>query len=372
MTALRPLIGIVGSGGAYGRWLRIFFQTRMGLEVIGHDPVDAASQTPEELLERADVLLFSAPIRHTATLIGDYVRQSAGRESGRLWLDVTSIKAAPVAAMLESRAAVVGLHPMTAPPKAPTLRGRVMVVCESRLDARWQPWLAQLYAALEADRVVATPEHHDRVMALVQAMVHATHLAQAGVLRDYAPLLGELQALMPYRSTAFEMDAAAIARILSLNPAIYEDIQFGNPHTVEMLDRLLRQLQRLRELVGAGDDAARVAFRQQFLTDNRAAIAPATLQEGNYSFERLGYLLADLSERRAISVHLPEDRAGSLRELLHVFERHGISLASIHSSRTPSGEVHFRIGFDHEYAAETVAAAVAEIDRIGIGRVLER
>ena len=81
---LRPRIGIVGSGGAYGRWLRSFFQTRMGLEVIGHDPVDAASQTPEELLERADVLLFSAPIRHTATLIGDYVRQSAGRESGRL------------------------------------------------------------------------------------------------------------------------------------------------------------------------------------------------------------------------------------------------------------------------------------------------
>lgn len=368
----QPLIGIVGSGGAYGRWLRAFFQSRMGLEVIGHDPADATSQTPEEVLERADVLLFSAPIRHTPALIADYVRQSAGRERGRLWLDVTSVKAAPVVAMLESQAAVVGLHPMTAPPKAPTLRGRVMVVCEARPDARWQPWLAQLYAALEADCVPATPEHHDRVMALVQAMVHATHLAQAGVLRDYAPLLGELQALMPYRSTAFEMDAAAIARILSLNPAIYEDIQFGNPHTVEMLDRLLQQLQQLRALVGAGDDAARAAFRQHFLTDNREAIDAATLQAGNYSFERLGYLLADLSERRAISVHLPEDRAGSLRELLHVFERHGISLASIHSSRTPAGEVHFRIGFDHEYAAGIVDAAVHEIDHSGIGRVLER
>ncbi|SBV36065.1 Prephenate dehydrogenase [uncultured Stenotrophomonas sp.] len=371
-VASAPVIGIVGSGGAYGRWLRGFFQSRMGLEVIGHDPADSASQTPEQLLEQADVLLFSAPIRHTPGLIRDYVRQSAGRECGRLWLDVTSIKAAPVAAMLESQAAVVGLHPMTAPPKAPTLRGRVMVVCEARPDTRWQPWLAQLYAMLEADCVAATPEHHDRVMALVQAMVHATHLAQAGVLREYAPLLGELQALMPYRSTAFEMDAAAIARILSLNPAIYEDIQFGNPHTVEMLDRLLRQLQQLRALVGAGDDASRAAFRRQFLTGNREAIDAATLQEGNYSFERLGYLLADLSERRAISVHLPEDRAGSLRELLHVFERHGISLASIHSSRTPAGEVHFRIGFDHEYAAEIVDAAVAEIDRSGIGRVLER
>ena len=366
----QPVIGIVGSAGAYGVWLRRFFEQRMGLGVLGHDPADAGSDPPARLIEEADVLVFAAPIRQTPALISRYAQMSAGRERGRLWLDITSLKQAPVAAMLESQAEVVGLHPMTAPPKAPTLRGRVMVVCESRLDARWQPWLAQLYAALEADRVVATPEHHDRVMALVQAMVHATHLAQAGVLRDYAPLLGELQALMPYRSTAFEMDAAAIARILSLNPAIYEDIQFGNPHTVEMLDRLLRQLQRLRELVGAGDDAARVAFRQQFLTDNRAAIDPATLQEGNYSFERLGYLLADLSERRAISVHLPEDRAGSLRELLHVFERNGVNITSLHSSRTQAGEVHFRLGFGSQTSPGQVQASIRALAEQGIARVL--
>jgi prephenate dehydrogenase len=367
-----PVIGIVGSGGAYGRWLRGFFQSRMGLEVIGHDPVDVDSQTPEQLLERADVLLFSAPIRHTPELIGDYVRQSAGREQGRLWLDVTSIKAAPVAAMLESKASVAGLHPMTGPPKSPTLKGRVMVVCEARLDPRWQNWLNELCAALEAECVRATPEHHDRVMALVQAMVHATHLAQAGVLREYAPLLGDLQALMPYRSAAFELDAAVISRILSMNPAIYEDIQFGNPHTGEMLDRLLGQLQQLRGLIGESSDAAREKFRQQFLHDNRAAVGEDTLRDGNYSFERVGYLLADLTEQRAMSVHLPQDRAGSLRELLHVFERHGVSLASIHSSRTPTGEVHFRIGFEHSYAPEVLAAAAQEIDHSGIGRVLGR
>lgn len=367
-----PVIGIVGSGGAYGRWLRGFFQSRMGLEVIGHDPVDAASQTPEQLLERADVLLFSAPIRHTPALIDDYARRSAGRERGRLWLDVTSIKSAPVAAMLRSQASVAGLHPMTAPPKAPTLKGRVMVVCQARVDAPWQPWLEQLYAALEAECVPATPEHHDRVMALVQAMVHATHLAQAGVMRGYAPLLGDLRALMPYRSTAFELDAAVISRILSLNPAIYEDIQFGNPHAGEVLDRLLGQLQQLRAQLADGSDAARVAFRSQFLDDNRAAVGEQTLRDGNYSFERLGYLLADLTDTRAMSVHLPEDRAGSLRELLHVFERHGISLSSIHSSRTPGGEVHFRMGFAQRYAPDVLEAAAREIDRSGIGRVLDR
>ena len=257
----------------------------------------------------------------------------------------------------------------TAPPKAPTLKGRVMVVCEARLDA-WRPWMASLLAALEAECVQATPEQHDRVMALVQAMVHATHLAQAGVLRGYAAELGDLSALLPYRSASFELDTAIISRILSLNPAIYEDIQFGNPHAGEVLDRLLEQLQQLRAQLADGSDAARAAFRRQFLDDNRQAMGEQALRDGNYSFERLGYLLADLTDTRAMSVHLPEDRAGSLRELLHVFERHGISLSSIHSSRTPEGDVHFRIGFDADVDAAVLARAAEEIDASGLGRVL--
>ncbi len=369
--SLRPVVGIVGSAGAYGRWLRTFLEQRLGLEVIGHDPADPHSHDPDTLLACAEVLLFSAPIRHTPALIAEYVARSAGREAGRLWLDVTSVKSGPVAAMLRSQAEVVGLHPMTAPPKAPTLKGRVMVVCEARLSA-WQPWVDGLCAALEAECVRATPEHHDQVMALVQAMVHATHLAQAGVLREYAPLLGPLAELMPYRSASFELDTAIIARILSLNPAIYEDIQFGNPHVAPMLDRLVGQLQRLRAQVAQGDDAARAAFRQQLLLDNRVHQGESLLADGNYTFERVGYLLADLTERNAISVHLPEDRPGSLRELLHVFERHGVSLASIHSSRTPGGEVHFRMGFVPGSDLQAMRRAAVEIDAIGIGRVLPR
>jgi prephenate dehydrogenase len=364
-----PRVGIVGSAGAYGRWLTRFFRARMGLDVIGHDPADPASVDEGELVQRADVLVFSAPIRHTAELIARYRTLAAGTEAGRLWLDVTSIKAAPVSAMLASRAEVVGLHPMTAPPKAPTLKGRVMVVSEARLDA-WRPWVASMLQALEAECVQASPEQHDRVMALVQAMVHATHLAQAGVLRGEAARVGDLAALMPFRSASFEMDAAILARILSLNPAIYEDIQFGNPYAGEVLRALGQQIERMARLVGEGNDAARTAFRQEFLADNRDAVGPAMLADGNYSYERIGYLLADLAGREALSVHLPEDRPGSLRALLHVFERHGVSLSSIHSSRTPEGEVHFRIGFDADVDARALAGAAREIDASGLGRVL--
>ncbi|HEO8483990.1 TPA: prephenate dehydrogenase [Stenotrophomonas maltophilia] len=362
-------VGIVGSAGAYGRWLSRFFQQHMQLQVIGHDPADPDSHTPEQLLAQADVLVFSAPIRHTPALIAEYVRQSAGREQDRLWLDVTSVKEAPVQAMLASQAEVVGLHPMTAPPKAPTLKGRVMVVCEARLQ-HWQPWVDTLCTALQAECVRATPQHHDQMMALVQAMVHATHLAQAGVLRQYQPQLGDLAAMMPYRSASFELDTAIISRILSLNPAIYEDIQFGNPYVAPMLERLVGQLQALQAQVGQGDDRARGEFREQLLSANRGAFGEQALADGNYTFERVGYLLADLTERNALSVHLPEDRPGSLRELLNVFEQHRISLASIHSSRTPGGEVHFRIGFVAGSDAAAITRAAADVDASGIGRVL--
>ena len=365
----RPRIGIVGSAGAYGRWLRAFFETRMGLEVIGNDPADPAATGEDALLEQADVLLFSAPIRRTPELIERYARLSAGREAGRLWLDVTSVKAAPVAAMLRSQAEVAGLHPMTAPPKSPTLKGRVLVVCEARLSS-WRPWLESLLAALEAECVRATPERHDRAMALVQAMVHASHLAQAGVLREQAGLVGPLAALMPLRAASFEMDAAVAARMLSLTPAIDEDIQFGNPHAPEALRALAAQLARMATLVGQGDDVARTGFRAEFLDANRDAWGEQALALGNYTYERIGYLLADLSDTHTLGVHLPEDRPGSLRGLLHVFERHGVNIASLHSSRTQAGELHFRLGFSAGTPAGQLADAVAELAQTGIGRVL--
>lgn len=364
-----PLIGIVGSAGAYGQWLRRFFEQRMQLRVMGHDPADSDSVPETELVQCADVLVFSAPIRATVELIHRYRGLAVGSERGRLWLDVTSIKGGPVRAMLESQAEVVGLHPMTAPPKTPTLKGRVTVLCEARLQ-RWRPWFDTLLDALQGEYVRTTPEQHDRIMALVQAMVHASHLAQASLLREQASEVGNLATLLPFRSASFEMDAAIMARILSLNPAIYEDIQFGNPHAADILRGLSRQFERMAALVGEGGDKARAAFREEFLSANRNALGARALAEGNYSYERLGYLLADLASVKSISVHLPEDRPGSLRALLHMFESAGVNLSSIHSSRTPSGEVHFRIGLDDDVDVTALARATRELETSGIGRVL--
>ncbi|MFT3792633.1 MAG: prephenate dehydrogenase [Rudaea sp.] len=365
----KPVIGIVGSAGAFGRWFKRFFEQRMGLTVIGRDPNGDATLSTLDLIERADVLIFSAPIRATAALIGEYAALAAGRERGKLWLDLTSIKAAPVAAMLRSQAEVVGLHPMTAPPKTPTLKSRVLVVCEARLDA-WRAWFAQFLAATEADCVRAQPEQHDRIMATVQGMTHATHMAQAATLHDLAPALGGLDAIHPFRTVGYELDGVVTRRMLAGNPAIYEDIQFENPHIGAMLERLAAHIDFLRDRVREGGDPARAAMRERLLAEPRGFHGGESLAEGNYGFERLGYLLADLASPAHISVFLPLDRPGSLRALLQVFEELAINLDSIHSSRTPDGELHFRIGYDPASDPEKVKAAVAAIGGRGIGRVL--
>lgn len=365
----QPVVGIVGSRGAFGRWLGRFFREQMGLAVVGRDPDGDVALSERALVEASDVLVFAAPIRLAPALIDHYATLAAGCERGRLWLDITSIKRGPVAALLRSQAEVVGLHPMCAPPKAPTLKGRVLVVCEARLD-RWRGWLGSLLQALEAECVAATPDQHDSRMALVQAMVHACHLAQAAVLRASAPGIAGPADVMPFRTVSFELDMTVAARILSGNPAIYEDIQFGNPDVLPMLERLLAALGTLRDCVRAGDEAARARFRAAFIEEGRAFFGRDALAAGDYGFERVGYLLADLAEPRALSVVLRQDHAGALGELLAIFERHGINLASIHSSRTPAGEVHFRIGWSGDPAAARLAQVAAEIERSGCGRVL--
>ena len=366
----KPRIGLVGSQGSYGRWLRRFFEQRMGLPVLGRDPCGEVALSERQLLEAADVLVFCAPIRQTPTVIRHYVEQAAGIERGQLWLDITSIKAAPVAAMLHSQAEVVGLHPMSAAPKSATLRGRAMVVCEARLE-RWRPWLEAFLAASEADCVWADAEQHDRVMALVQGMVHATHIAQGAVLRELAPEVGDLDGIRPFSSVGYELDVAVTRRILAGNPAIYQDIQFENPYVAPMLERLTAHLDTLRDLVRRGDDAARDQLREQLLDQSREYVGKPSVAEGSYAFERLGYLLADLREPRFISVFLPLDRPGSLRSLLSVFEQRGINLDSIHSSRSAEGELLFRIGVSRDGDAAALQDAISAIEAECIGRVVE-
>ena len=158
-------IAVIGGGGRMGTMLvRLFADLGHRMLVVDLDTeltaVDAASG--------ADVVIISVPIAETEAVIrevGPHLKREA------LLMDVTSLKAAPVAAMLDAtEASVVGTHPMFGP-GVHTLQGQRVVVCRGRGE-EWADWVAQMFSARGLVVTETTPDRHDRAMAVVQVLTH--------------------------------------------------------------------------------------------------------------------------------------------------------------------------------------------------------
>ncbi|GAB3737997.1 hypothetical protein GCM10028794_20260 [Silanimonas algicola] len=212
-------VAIIGSAGRYGRWLAGFFAANPALaaEVRGHDPADSSSVAMAPLAHWADVVVFSAPVVATVEVIGRFAALARERAERQLWMDLTSIKAAPVAAMQASGAEVLGLHPMCAPPALTHLAGQRLVVCEGRLKV-WRPWTTAFLTATRATLVPLDAREHDRRAAQVQALGHAAHLAQLTVLARGGASLDALDACA---TPTFGLDLAMGMRLLSGDPGLY-------------------------------------------------------------------------------------------------------------------------------------------------------
>ena len=120
---MRPeIVGIIGNKGKYGIWLTKFFD-QLNYKVIGSDI--KTEITNKDVVEQADAVIFSIPIDVTVEVIEGLVECARPEQ---IWMDITSIKQAPIEAMLKSSAAVAGLHPMCAPTVA-SWKAQTVVLC---------------------------------------------------------------------------------------------------------------------------------------------------------------------------------------------------------------------------------------------------
>ncbi|MEK9132003.1 MAG: prephenate dehydrogenase/arogenate dehydrogenase family protein [Patescibacteria group bacterium] len=253
-------IAIFGCNGQYGQWLTRFFQDR-GCGVMGcdaphkmHSPFQK-NQRIVDMMKWAEVVIFAVPIKATVDLIRTLTPLS---RSDQLWLDITSIKAPAVAAMLESKAEVVGMHPLFAPPQSDTWEGLTVAICPVRLN-EWKPWFQSLMRELKATVKVIDAREHDKLMLHSQNMPHLCALAQAMLLRLFVI---EPQKLLVYGTPVSRKQYEMVARILSKPPEVYADIQMHNPDSLVMIDALIKSLERLRSIIARGD---REAFIAEFL-----------------------------------------------------------------------------------------------------------
>jgi prephenate dehydrogenase len=248
--------GIIGGTGKMGRFFTPVFE-RAGYEVL----VSGRSTplTNHDLAEQCDLVIVSVPIHDTVRVIDD-ISPVLTRE--QILCDFTSLKTAPVAAMLKSDARVIGLHPLFGP-TVPSLRNQTIIVCPARAEDHIVQSFLSLFSHEGAQCTVTTPEHHDRMMAVVQGLTHFVTLCMAESVRR----LGiDIESTRAFTSPVYQIELSLVGRLLSQDPSLYADILQENPFVPEVLSVCTSSAEVLTGIVTSGDP---VQFREFFEANSR-------------------------------------------------------------------------------------------------------
>ncbi len=272
-------VAIIGGAGEMGGVL-----TRMFRDLGHHVEVAdvATALTPEKAAAEADVVVISVPILATEGVIkrlGPLVRRDA------LLLDVTSVKAAPLATMLAStEASVVGTHPMFGP-GVHSLQGQRVVVCAGRGEA-WHAWLVENLQARGLVVTEASADEHDRAMALVQVLTHfQTQVLGLALARAGLPLAASRR----FTSPAYLMELYVAARHFAQAPELYGPIEMLNPQTGHVVGTFCAAASELSEILASRDQAR---FEAMF-REVRAFFGDFTIE----ATEQSSFLIDRLVER---------------------------------------------------------------------------
>jgi chorismate mutase/prephenate dehydrogenase len=269
-------IAIIGGRGAMGRCMGNLFSD-LGHAVMIAD-VDTGL-TPEEAARSADVVVISVPIDVTVDMIrriGPFVRPDA------LLMDVTSVKTAPMEAMLaSSRASVAGTHPLFGP-SVHSLQGQRVALTRGRGD-EWARWLHTMLEARGLVVVETDAESHDRVMSIVQVLTHfATEVMGSTMTSLGVPLAETLR----FTSPVYLMELFMTARHFAQSPDLYASIQMSNPETARITEQFLDTAARLRGNVMARDHAAvEKTFRE--VHEYFGEFTERALEESSFMIDRL-------------------------------------------------------------------------------------
>ena len=244
-------IGIIGGSGGMGKLFSSVF-SRAGFEVLVSGRSTELSN--RDLAENCDVVMVSVPIRATVEVIRGIAPLM---RDDQVLCDLTSVKKVPVSEMLKSGASVIGFHPMFGP-NLPGIRGQNIVATPARCPDETLSLFTSIFASEGARVTVMTPEEHDRVMAVVQGLVHFATLAVADAVRTSGT---DLEKILSVMSPVYRIEMGLIGRILGQSPDLYGDILRMNPEVMPVLEGFSQSVERLKDSVAApGDDNFQAFF----------------------------------------------------------------------------------------------------------------
>ncbi len=249
-------VGIVGGTGQMGSFFsRIFDKAGHQVRISGRN----TSLSHEDLAATCDLILISVPIHATIPIIREIVPLL---HSGQVICDLTSLKSEPVREMLKGRADVIGLHPMFGP-TAETLQGQTIIATPVRCsDKKWEI-IKEIFTSQGARVTITTPDHHDRMMAVIQGLTHFKALVMADTMRRLGITPADTE---PFMSPVYRIETSVAGRILAQDPMLYADILCDNPEVPPVLKTCCDAAQSLSDMIESGDVDH---FTEQFLKDRK-------------------------------------------------------------------------------------------------------
>ncbi|MBU0614578.1 MAG: prephenate dehydrogenase/arogenate dehydrogenase family protein [Nanoarchaeota archaeon] len=236
-------VGIIGGTGGMGQFFKRFFEKNGCKVLIASRSTDLK---PTECAKKCDVVIISVPIKSTLDVIkkiGPFVKEDG------LLMDLTSLKKEPVGAMLKySRSEVIGCHPVFGPGVS-SIKEQSVVLCPAR-GKKWMAWLKELLIKNNALVKVTTPERHDRMMAVIQGLVHFGSITVTHTLKELGV---NIKDSLEYASPIYKLRLDMLGRILNQDPELYADIEISNPEVKNVLKAYVNSSKKLLKAISKKD-----------------------------------------------------------------------------------------------------------------------
>lgn len=233
-------VAIIGGSGNMGRWFARFL-LQEGYEVIitGRNEgklLEARQQLGVEgttdniaVVKNAQAILVSVPIDNFEAVIeqiGPYTRPE------QVIIDITSIKASPVAAMHKhiKLGSVLGAHPLFGP-GAKDIANRSFVLTPTNKEETALAQKVKEYLETRGARVILMrPDEHDEIMAVVLGLSHFIAIVSADTLLSF----DRLKQMERVSGITFKLLVTLTESVISENPELYASLQTNLPKLAEI------------------------------------------------------------------------------------------------------------------------------------------
>ena len=208
--------------------------------------VGRSNPITSEQVAACDVLVFSVPIKETVKVIRK-IAPLASEDA--MLMDLTSIKAKPMAAMLHySRAEVVGAHPLFGPGKNGDSK-KTCVLCEGRGEAG-MVWIRKILESSGVNVLVSTPDVHDHVMGMIQGANHFASLAFAICMARSGYSFDTLEG---FATPAFQTRVDRIKNMMGQSGELFGSLLMENPNALGSMSDYLEGAREILAMVKQGE-----------------------------------------------------------------------------------------------------------------------